>query len=360
MKLEILLILLFILLNSTAINLYAQNDYTIEIHALDPNVKVCEPLLINIIYKYQNPKTSMDNGEIVKQSKHKDLWLKVTRRGETEVTKYEIWPVTLFDISGKGIEYSGWTMILWGELKKIFIFNEPGSYNCRIAPANDKVNSNTIEINILPPTEQEKQAIKIIKNYHDLRFIEFGGENNPDIVSRLEQIVEQCRDTMIAKMAAARLGIEETKEFENKYSESGTFIEKYRKGEIKDPLIESAKKYLSIAYELPDEIPIREIAIYNLATFELFDGKPTKAFSIYDELAVKYPQGKYGKQALRDKKDSQEFIESYPDLFVVEQESSQATKPLGVALPITGAAVAVIVIAGVVMFLRKKKFKKAE
>jgi hypothetical protein len=362
MKTKIIMTLSIFIFNLASMKLYAQDNYTIEIQALNSQIKISEPLLLNITYKYQNPKVSMDNEEIVKQLKLKDLYLKVTRKDETEETKYEIWPVTLFDTSGKGIEYSGWTMILWGELDRIFIFNEPGSFNCRVAPANDKVNSNTIEINVLPPTNQEKKAISIIKDYHDMRFIEFGGESTPEKISRLEKVVKECGNTMIAQMAAARLGIENTKNFENKYSENGSFIEQYRKGEIKDPLIDSAKKYLSIAYELPDGVPIRETAIYNLATFELFDGKTSKAFSIYDELAAKYPQGKYGKQAVRDKKDSQEFIDSHPDLFAQETKPSLETKPkpLGVVLPIAGAAAAGIVIAGLLIFLRKKNPKTSK
>ncbi len=265
-----------------------------------------------------------------------------------------------------GLAYGTYFLALYNPYKKGVIFDKLGKYKISgfsYEYANNKVVSNTIEINVTSES-LPNDCILPDPNYCDFLMgnrdiLNNKQEYSSKVFSFFGNIIKKCPDTMLAKMAAARLGIENTKIFEDKYSENGTFVEQYRKGEIKDPLIESAKKYLLMAYELPDEVPIRETAIYNLATFELFDGKITKAFSIYDELAAKYPQGEYGKKALRDKKDSQEFIEKHPDLFIAEATQPQEKKPLGVALPITGAAVAAIVIAGLILFTRKKNLNKS-
>ncbi|MBN2591573.1 MAG: hypothetical protein JXA96_17030 [Sedimentisphaerales bacterium] len=274
-------------------------------------------------------------------------------------------PESLYVQDKDGLEYGAYFLALYNPYKKGVIFDKPGKYKISgfsYEYTNKVVLSNTIEINVASKS-LPNDCILPDPNYCDFlmgnrELLKNKPEYSSKVFSFLENIIKKCPDTLFAKIAAARLGIENTKSFEYKYSETRTFIEQYRKGKIKDPLIESAKKYLSIAYGLPDEIPIRETAIYNLATFELFDGNATKAFSIYDELAAKYPQGNYGKKALRDKKDSQEFIDNHPDLFIAEATQPQEQKPLGVALPIAGAAVAVIAIAGLILFSRKKKQKK--
>jgi hypothetical protein len=344
------------------------NERKLEIKAYSSEIKVGEPLILEIHTISNTPNINPKTGEIVISGKMDTQYLIVTQKGQKEEMKYEISQVTLVDNSGKGLEYSGSLIAFYDQNIKSLLFKEPGVYSCRLEDRAKTVSSNVLEINVKSASKLEKKALSILTGEYDLvilnseKYVPTKDLPDPKTIDRFKQVVEQCGDTMLAKIAAARLGIEETKEFENKYSENGSFIEQYRKGEIKDPLIDSAKKYLSIAYELPDGVPIRETAIYNLATFELFDGKTSKAFSIYDELAAKYPQGKYVKQAISDKKDSQEFIDSHPDLFVAEQEPSQETKPLGVVLPIAGVAVAAVVIAGLFIFLRKKnpKTKKSE
>jgi tetratricopeptide (TPR) repeat protein len=62
--------------------------------------------------------------------------------------------------------------------------------------------------------------------------------------------------------------------------------------------------------------------------------------------------------SLRIEKQAKNNLDKIQGTYLKEYAKQQ--KPLGVALPIAGAAVAVIVIAGVVMFIRKKNPKKAE
>ena len=368
-KKKLFLIVLFLFF-STYLKASETNEPKLEIKAYSSQIKVGEPLILEIRVIHNKPNISSETGEIITSSGISSPHLIITKKGKEEEIKYEYdsilnKPLPVFDKENKGLEYAGTFIAFYDQNKKGLLFNEPGEYSCRLESTRDKLESNTIEINVKSAPKQDKKALSILTGEFDLFILGYPDSNIeltefPGVVDRFKQVIEQCPDTILAKMAAARLGIENTKNFEDKYSDNSTFIEQYRKGEIKDPLIESAKKYLSMAYGLPDEIPIRETAIYNLATFELFDGKTTKAFSIYDELATKYPEGKYGKKALRDKKDSQEFIEMHPDLFIAEETQHRGKKPLGVALPIAGAAVAVIVIAGLVLFSRKKKLNKAE
>jgi hypothetical protein len=78
-------------------------------------------------------------------------------------------------------------------------------------------------------------------------------------------------------------------------------------------------------------------------------GETEKARKYKEILAQRFPNSSEGKHWV------EEVLGQVPQTFKLPEK-----KPLGVVLPIAGAAVAVIVIAGVIMFLRKKKPKQAE
>jgi hypothetical protein len=158
-------------------------------------------------------------------------------------------------------------------------------------------------------------------------------------IGRFQKVVDECDSILIAKMAAARLGIEEVEKLENKYPDGIKFMEQYRKGEIKEPLLEQAHLHLLKAYDLPDEFPIRETVLSRLVSTETFKGS-------YE----KYPNGEYGRRAERDKEDFKVLMERYP-----KEVKEVAKKPLGVVLPAAAAVIAGVIIAGFVLFFRKKQ-----
>ena len=264
-----------------------------------------------------------------------------------------------------GLVYGTYFLALYNPYKKGVIFDKPGKYKISgfsYEYNNNKVVSNTIEINVASES-LPNDCVLPDPNYCDFLMGNRDILNNkPEYSSKmfsfLGNIIKKCPDTILAKMAAARLGIERVKDLEKKYG-SEESLEKYRKTEIKDPLVESTNMYLDLAYQLPDNFPIRENVLYGLIQIDYINGNATNIFSFCDELAAKYPQGRYGKSALKNKGYIKEFIEKRPDLFIAEATQPQAKKPLGIALPIAGAAVAAIVIAGLILFSRKKKLNKS-
>jgi hypothetical protein len=86
------------------------------------------------------------------------------------------------------------------------------------------------------------------------------------------------------------------------------------------------------------------------------DCNATRAFSLIDELSAKYPQGQYGKRAIRDKESIRESIKDHPEWFVTEPNQPETNNLLGFALPATAiGAVVILAIGGI--FLYKKKAK---
>jgi hypothetical protein len=374
-KMNNLVSIILLLFFSNCVFATETNERKLEIKAYSSEIKVGEPLILNIHVTSLRPNINPKTGKIATSGGIYESFLIVTKKGKKEEIKYEYDPILhkplpIVSKDKNGLEYFGSFIVIYDQTKKSLLFNEPGTYSCRLEDRAKTVSSNVIEINVKPASKLEKKALSILTGEYDLPILvwssgEMDLKNAPEvkgILDRFKQVVEQCGDTMLAKMAAAILGIEETQELENKYPNGEKFLEQYRKGEIKEPLMELANKHLSMAYQLPDGFPIRDAVLEGLAKIEYLNGNSTKVLSLFDELATKYPEGKYGKRALRNKKDTQEFIDSHPDLFVQEPEPSQETKPkpLGVVLPIAGAAAAGIVIAGLLIFLRKKNPKTSK
>jgi hypothetical protein len=361
-----LFLTVLLLIFSVSVFAKEKNELKIEIKAYSSEIKVGEPLVLKILVTCSTPNINPKTGKTTTSGGISEPYLIITKKGQKEEIKYEYDPILhkplpIFGTDKEGLEFTGSLIVFYDQIKKVLLFNESGIYSCRLESTRDKIVSNTIEINVKHAGKQEEKAISILTGKYDMMILETSDDLDrsiikefPGLLERFEQVVEQCKDTMVAKMAAAKLGVKTAEELENKYPDGEKFLDQYNKGEIKEPLIESAKKYLSMAYNLPDEFPVRETVLNKLAVMELFEGKNQKVNSLFDELASKYPNGEFGKHAEKDKEEFNTLMKRFPDL----KEEQENKNLLGVALPIAGAAVAVIVIAGVVMFLRKKKLKK--
>ena len=74
--------------------------------------------------------------------------------------------------------------------------------------------------------------------------------------------------------------------------------------------IDEIQKYLNSGIELPDEFPVREETLYDLANVEAMKGNKARADSLRDELVKKYPKGKF----------TEKFIESRAILAQMENK----------------------------------------
>ncbi|MBN2590210.1 MAG: hypothetical protein JXA96_10145 [Sedimentisphaerales bacterium] len=366
---KIVIIVLY-LIDIQSINAQNSDRPTEELIAVNPTIKVGEPIIIEYKFTYSNPQLDPSSNKTMQGLSRSDAAECVAikdNQGRYYIKELTIYPTVRTCRDNKGLVYSSYFTLFYNKKTKKLIFDKPGVYTIDYP---DRERDNTMfkpaTIEVKPASEQEKKALSILTGESDLlilgldsEYIKF--ESYPEtegMMERFKMVVEQCPDTMIAKMAAARLGIEETKEFEEKYGDEQS-LEQYKNGEIEEPLFEPAQKHLNLAYQLPYGIPIREVALDGLTRVEYLNGNSTRLISLLDELITKYPQGKYGKRAIRGKQYIQEFIEKRPDLFVAEATQPQKKTTLGIALPIAGAAVAVIAIAGLILFSRKKKLNKS-
>lgn len=283
----------------------AQECYSIEISTAQKRIEYGSPIVLTLRLVYQQPRMWRVTGK-PRQVVSLD-WLDLqAQQSETEETRLFRLGRTVFHLQGtKGLEYTG-KVILWchvheerGKLIKRMIFDKPGAYSVTIMRGENEI-SNTLDILVEPSSLGEK-ALSLLTDPKDFAFLIGGIYKSPKAVLHFKEVVNQCEGTLLAKWAAARLGIEYFKEFHKKHPSFEKFKVIRQQAKVEEPVFDQARMYLAVGAGLPDEFPIREKVLYYLFITEYIEGNYEKAFSLLDELGAKYPKGKYGKRASRRK-----------------------------------------------------------
>ena len=350
---------------------------SVEITSPKTTIDIGEPLILKLTYKFEEPQMNAETGDIHSGIPHRSCLLIELKDAdndwlvnypdfspfEKEGVKYhalELQSLNLNVQDEQGLEYSGYFLISYNHYKKGLTFDEPGKYRiCMISTAN-KIFSNVMDLQITSQMQEEKCALLDPNGCDFLMGINRDWElfKDPNYRSKtmvnLKSIVEQCPDSLLSKLAAARIGLESFYDAEFKRTEA-----RREKREPSRQLYQEAKVYLQIGLDLPDDFPIRQEILYRLIEIEeenVEENKNySKALSYLDELITKYPAGKYGKQAPGWKKEVVELQE------LQERELGQSTNtPLGqsqrrIALPVVVAAVAAGIVLMGLFFIFKKK-----
>jgi hypothetical protein len=346
----------------------------IEMTTKNPSLKVGEPLILELKYVYETPRFVTGTNEIKQSLDHGDVSLLLyIKNSSGEVTKKSIFKPSFICQDKKGLVYSSYSALLQNNSgNKKLLFNEPGEYIITLyAPDQEKLKEllgdkapKPLFVNVGPASQSIKKALSILSEENDIRILEYSDNDffkkDIEVISRFKQVVDQCQDTIIAQIAASQLGITYFKEFHEKHPFFETFRTEYKTGNMKEPLFEQSQKYLTIGSQLPDEFPIRREVIFQLSRIEFMEDNLNKMVSLINELAEKYPNTEYGKKAITAQKEELPKLKAEIESQKKQVAQSSTKKPLGVALPIAGATVAVIVIGAVIMFLRKKNPKKSE
>ena len=303
-KIGLILIVLCILHCSAA-----KADYPkeIEISSKYKQINVGQPLILRLTYKFEQPQFSARADELLTSiSPRANVQIK---KNDKEIFRPGYWYLGQYDLhlqDKEGLVYSGESMLFYDSAKKGLIFDRPGIYTIVIIITREKL-SKPLEISVTPASQSEKKVLSLLSDPNDYAFLSYGGykrlTKHPEKISQLKQVIDQYESNVLAQMGAAQLGLEYFKQFHAKHPSFMKFKEKYQKGQIEEPLFEQAHKYLTIGTKLPDEFPIREDLLRQLIRIEYMDGNDTKAFSLLDELGLKYPKGRYGRNATKGKEE---------------------------------------------------------
>jgi len=339
-------------------------SFTITVIPQTHVIRVGQPFVFKLNYKFEQPQTSPDNGQARKYFRHHAYLDIEHENGDFSTKGYKIFPSGLNLEDRLGLEYSKYFLCFYHRGENRFLFPIPGRYSVTVRGWRNR--SEPLDINVEPASNLEQLAINLLSDPNDYFFLEQGEdayppEKRPERMSHLQQVVDRCGGTVLAKWAAARLGLEYFEEFHKKHPSFKDFKEQWEQGGIKEPLFSRASEYLAKGAGLPDEFPIREKILYQLSRTECIEGNYEKAFSLLDELSTKYPDGEYGKKAAGGKEELVELQE------LQERELGQSTKPpLGqsqrrIALPIVLTAVAVgIALIGLILVLKKRPSSRSK
>jgi hypothetical protein len=360
------IVILIILLIMATLAECAEPNLTIEIVPLTKEISVGQPFVFQLVCKLDQPLVSSTTNQISEIYNNFTPFLDIDHEKSTfSVERYKLFPEVLHLRQGKETEYYQDYSLFYcyvAEDKVRLMFPVPGKYTIKVR--DQTRSSSPFFLDVKPASKLEEKALSILIGGTDLVILESletdALKDYPEIMERFKKVVEQCGDTMIAKMAAARLGLEYFQQFHKKHPSFVNFKAEYQTGTIKEPLFEQSLKYLRIGAELPDEIPIRQVTLLNLSCVEFMKSNLKQAFSLINEIAEKYPNSEYGKQAISAQKEEiPKLKERYPEWSVEEPTQPESINLLGFALPATAiGAVVILVAGGILLYKKKAKLRK--
>jgi|GEM_PF-1245399 len=228
------------------------------------------------------------------------LQVKDVNTGKTTVFHYDM-GLKFYLENFEGLKYKTNLVIWFGEawenreVAKRIVFDKPGTYSLSFC-MKDRTLSNTLIVKV-KDSPSGKKALSILKEPNDITFLTTGLCESPDTISTLEELVKRCQGTVLAKWAAARLGLTYFEEFQRRQPSFKKAAELYKQGRLEDGSFKAAYSYLRQATELPDEFPIRSEALGELVELLCVTGELDDALKLSGELVNKYPHTEHGKKA---------------------------------------------------------------
>lgn len=280
----------------------------IEISTIQKSIRVGEPFVFQLKYIFEQPQITANNGQLREYFRHNAyLDIEYEKTGFS-TAGYKLFPQGLILKDPQNIEYSEYFICFYNPGKKRLIFPVAGRYSITVRGWGR--HSETLDKDVKPSSPLEQRALSLLSDPNDFFYLETGehdyDEKHPYRTTNLEEVVEKCEGTLIAKWCAARLGIESFKQFQDNHTSYINYDEERQKELLNGSQFKDIYKYLTIGAKLSDEFPIREEVLKELAIAEFIKGNHEKAYSLLDELGNKYPKGEHGRRALKDK---QELIE---------------------------------------------------
>ena len=336
-----------------------------------------EPLIINLTYIFEEPQINAETGDVYSSIRHPHGFLIEIKDNdndwlanfpdyppfENEGIKY--FPLelpslqfsSLYVQDKEGLEYSNYLLVSYEYYKKSLVFDEPGTYKfCTIVIARKNF-SNVIDIRLTSQMQEEKAAL-FDQNVCDylMGLSSFKDPNyRSKIMVKLKNVIKQDPNNLLSKLAAAQLGIES---ISDDIREKNEAIREKR--EPSWPLYQQAKVYLQMGLELPDDFFVRQNILWELTELEMENENYSQALSYFNELADKYPKGKYRTEIPSGKVELAELIESQKRELEQDRQSKekihqeQRTMLLWVR-PAVGIAIAAVLIFGYVFLMKKKR-----
>jgi len=328
----------------------------IEIGTRSLKIKVGEPFVFRLTYRFEKPLVSLRTQQAPNGIDHYAYFVLRKSDDSSLVGRYRLRrDVSLRLQDAQGLEYAENFMVFYDFGRKKLIFDKPRTYTFQVEGWSKT--SNSLTINVSPASKADKRAISLLSDPNDYSFLLHGSDGfvykRAERMSHLKAVADKCKGALLAKWCGARLGVEKAKELWRKHPDGEQFMAKYRRGEIVEPLFENSYKYLRKGLELPDEVLTREEVLASIISAEIVRGDYDKALFYVKEMGEKYPQGRYGRRVANSRVELEELKKR-------EQEQSQQAKTEqakggGVLAVVVPVAAGIFVVALVLVLWLKKK-----
>lgn len=284
----------------------------IEISIKQKQIKVGQPLILQLTYKFDEPQISTGKDEfLLSLSPHATAEIK---RGDEVVLEkgFHFKQNDLYLQNEQGTMYSGnFVFFLDSSIKRQrLIFEEPGTYTI-IVKATAEVIAPPISIMVESASESDKKLLSMFSYPLDYAFLTNNSEahfkKRPDRIEHIKKIIEGFKSHVLARLAAAHLGLNYMKKFQDEHASFIAYSEERQNALINGTLFKDAHNYLTIGVKLPDEFPIREDVLKELIVAEFIKGNRKSCAAFLDELGAKYPKGKHGRKAAKWKQELLDF-----------------------------------------------------
>lgn len=336
----------------TSCALYASSPVGIEVRVVGSEMKVGEPLIMEVTYRYSEPVISEETGQPHREIFH---WAYLWVAGPNETndgTRDQLQsPLTLRLQDEQGLEYAERFVLFHDFERGGAMFDEPGRYKIQVHGWTKR--SNVLEIEVEAASELEERALSFLSGATDCHYLvsheDKLGEDRKEIKERFRKVVEQCEGTLLSKWCAGRLGIDYFREFMKKHPSFVKTRALYKEGTLEDALFDKSCEYLELGSDLPDELPVREHILYDFSQAECVKGNYDKALMLIDEIGRKYPEGKYGRRAASQRAELEQFRDDeLAETRQPEVEESSRRRltavlwPVGVGVMLVGLAVVLL------------------
>ena len=289
-----------------------------EITALNPEIRIGGPLIIKVRYRLAEPCVDVETGQI-RGGIRAVAWplFEVKDRDRAWISGYP--DAELLKPDGQEAEYYGLSQLypagagmedaneLWYSVHHVIgynrwkggpIFDQPGPYKVCIM-TQEALWSNIIEVRVSAEIAQEECVLPDSNTYNFLVGVDERSQVcRAKMMSHLEALVEECPDSVLAKWAAARLGLEC---FDD--ADKQKYKARREKRTVDVAIWENARRHLEKGWQLPDDFFIRYAVLGRLVEIEYAREDYSKALLYVDELLAKYPKGRHGKKAAKYRKE---------------------------------------------------------
>lgn len=280
-------------------------QFEMQIAAPRKRVSVGEPLVIELRYRFTEPRVRRGTQEPETSVKRRYLWITIQPGKDQKVQAYPIPPERLYLQDKEGLKYAGFLEAFYDRSYNKLYLDKPGTYIVNVQDV--KKLGIPVEITVDPASPSSAKAITVLLNARDsFTHLFFGRDATEKTKRAIEQVADTLGDTWLGGMACARLGTESYDAFRRKHRDLEKFRALREAGKGTEPLFDNARKYLAKALSLPDTSKIREKLLYYSVIVEYVAGNSQKAIGLAGELGKKYPAGNYGRgsgtivQRLRD------------------------------------------------------------